>query len=162
MKNSILRGCLIRGKSAQRRSLQVSRRAATPLSWPLRITSLACGLLLLTMLLTARSLEPSPRGLGTHQQLGLPPCTSVVLFQAPCPVCGMTTAWAWFARGRLLEACQANLGGALLAIIALAYLPTSCYFFFRGVRSRNEWFSLSLAVALLSALAAAVLQWYWR
>ncbi|OWU65175.1 MAG: hypothetical protein CBB60_006020 [Armatimonadetes bacterium Cent15-Ar3] len=30
---------------------------------------------------------------GTHQQLGLPPCPSVLMFNRPCPGCGLTTSW---------------------------------------------------------------------
>ena len=43
----------------------------------LGLTVLALGLAVL--LGVARALEPSPQGRGTHQQLGLPPCTFEVL-----------------------------------------------------------------------------------
>ena len=32
--------------------------------------------------------------MGTHQQLGLPPCNFVTLTGYPCPACGMTTSFA--------------------------------------------------------------------
>ena len=73
---------------------------------------------LLALLIVAGFLTPDRHGHGTHQQLGLPPCTFVVLFGRPCPSCGMTTSWAWLVRGRLVEAFQANAGGALLGILA--------------------------------------------
>ena len=38
-------------------------------------------------------LSPDRHGHGTHQQLGLPPCPSVLLFNRPCPACGLTTSW---------------------------------------------------------------------
>ncbi|MCR9295368.1 MAG: DUF2752 domain-containing protein [bacterium] len=134
----------------------------TPLKWWLRLTCLATGLIVLALLVLARRLEPSTSGLGTHQQLGLPPCTSIVLLNAPCPACGMTTSWAWFTRGQLAAAFSSNAGGSLLAIIALAYLPASCYFFFCGLVSRHEWFSLGLAIALITALCVATIQWWLR
>ena len=68
----------------------------------------------------ARCLVPDPRGLGTHQQLGLPPCTFRVLFGRPCPACGMTTAWANVLRGRLPPALRANVTGTLLCGLDLA------------------------------------------
>ncbi len=47
----------------------------------------------------ARWLEPDAKGYGTHQQLGLPPCSSILLFGSKCPACGMTPpgAWRWMA-----------------------------------------------------------------
>jgi len=68
----------------------------------------------------ASALEPDKRGHGTHQQLGLPPCTFRVLFGRRCPSCGMTTAWAHLARGQLVPALQANVGGTLLGLLDLA------------------------------------------
>jgi hypothetical protein len=38
------------------------------------------GAFLLAMLAAAAWLQPDPRGFGTHQQLGLPPCTFQALF----------------------------------------------------------------------------------
>src|SRR5690242_10680262 len=59
-----------------------------------RALLLAAGGVLAVMLATAWRLTPSPRGLGTHQQLGLAPCTVEQWFGMRCPSCGMTTAWA--------------------------------------------------------------------
>lgn len=132
------------------------------LNWWLRGLSLLSGCLVIGLLLLARSLEPAPSGFGTHRQLGLPPCTSVLMWGAKCPSCGMTTAWAHATRGEWRHALEANVGGMLLAIIGLAYLPASCYFFAMGRSSRSGWFSLALGTALLSALAAAVLQWMFQ
>lgn len=132
------------------------------LSWPLRVLALCSGVVVLALLITARVLEPSPTGFGTHQQLGLPPCTSVALFGLTCPSCGMTTSWALITRGRIVEAVSKNVGGMLLAIIAMAYLPASCYFFFKGRSSQGGRFSLTLALSLIIALCLAVCQWLVR
>ena len=132
------------------------------ISWPVRIIAILAGVMLLALLLTARSLQPSPDGLGTHQQLGLPPCTSMALFLVRCPACGMTTSWALATRGRFFEAASVNVGGLMLAIIALAYLPASWYFFTRGTASRGEWFSMALAISLAVSLLAASIQWVYR
>ena len=113
-------------------------------------------------LITARVLQPSPNGIGTHQQLGLPPCTSIVLWDVPCPACGMTTSWSYMVRGQVFEAFHANAGGALLSIIALACIPATCYFSFAGHASKRERFSLYLAAALLIAITVAIAQWYFR
>ena len=50
---------------------------------------------------------------GTHQQLGLPPCTVLDWFGIRCPSCGMTTSWAHMVRGQVLAAARANAGAHL-------------------------------------------------
>lgn len=136
--------------------------AIAPMGWKLRSVCLLSGLLCLGLLVTARILSPASEGLGTHQQLGLPPCTSIVLFDAPCPACGMTTSWALLTRGEFLAAVNVNAGGAMLALIAMAYVPASCYFFATGRSTRNESFSFWLATFLLAAIVAAAIQWSLR
>ena len=54
----------------------------------------------------ALALKPEPRGMGTHQQLGMPPCTMYVLVGLPCPTCGMTTAFAHVVRLQVLDAIR--------------------------------------------------------
>ena len=68
-------------------------------------------------------MEPDRRGYGTHEHLGLGPCTFRVLFNRPCPSCGMTTSWACVAHGQLAPALRANAGGTLLALLAILALP---------------------------------------
>ncbi|MEI6524493.1 MAG: DUF2752 domain-containing protein, partial [Planctomycetota bacterium] len=75
---------------------------------------LAAGLIF--VLGIAAWLTPNPSGLGTHQQLGLPPCTSLMVLGIRCPACGMTTSWALMIEGRIPEALAANLGGSLLFV----------------------------------------------
>lgn len=65
------------------------------------------------------SLEPDPRGFGTHLQLGLPPCAFLSDWNLPCPTCGVTTAFTLVTHGRLLEATITQPFGALLGVIAL-------------------------------------------
>lgn len=81
------------------------------------------------VLLLARTLTPSATGVGTHIQLGLPPCGFLALFQLPCPACGLTTAFAHLAHGAVAASLAAHplglplfggLGGlALRAAIAV-------------------------------------------
>ena len=65
-----------------------------------RIALVVLALALLALLVTAGTLTPDEQGFGTHQQLGLPPCTFYLVFKRPCPACGMTTSWAWLLRER--------------------------------------------------------------
>ncbi len=78
------------------------------------------------------ALEPDPRGFGTHQRLGLPPCTFRALFDIPCPSCGMTTSFSHFMHGNIWQAFRANAGGGVLAIICLVQIPWCWWSVFRG------------------------------
>ncbi|MEM9368402.1 MAG: DUF2752 domain-containing protein [Planctomycetota bacterium] len=77
-------------------------------------------------LVTACFLQPASAGLGTHQQLGLPPCSMRFLLGIRCPACGMTTSWAHFVRGAWLASLQSNAAGFLLAAL-------NCGLIFAGV-----------------------------
>ena len=87
---------------------------------PLRLAAFIVALTPLTLLGVARCLQPSPQGLGTHHQLGLPPCSMRVLLGIRCPGCGMTTSWAHFTRGQWGQSIRVNPGGFLLALFSLA------------------------------------------
>lgn len=128
----------------------------------LRWLSLAAGILCLALLIVAWQLSPESAGLGTHQQLGLPPCTVVAMWGIRCPACGMTTSWSWLTKGYLQNAAIANAGGTLLAIIALVYVPASCYFFFVGKATKGQWFSMAMAISLGIAMLATFCQWGMR
>lgn len=88
-----------------------------------RLLLLAVGVVLIGLLITARWLQPNPQGMGTHQQLGLQPCTLVQLFDLRCPACGMTTSWSLFTRGQWWSALATNSGGTLLALAAAVSAP---------------------------------------
>lgn len=63
----------------------------------------------------AAGLIPAGRDMGTHQQLGLPPCGFVLVTGLPCPTCGMTTAFAYTVRGQVVQAIRSQLAGFLIA-----------------------------------------------
>lgn len=71
----------------------------------------------LTLLLVAASLKPDLDGVGTHSQLGLPPCGFLLEHGIPCTTCGMTTSFALMADGRLIDAFITQPAGAALAML---------------------------------------------
>ena len=95
----------------------------TPVGSVGRATLLGTASFLIVGFGIALLLNPDPRGFGTHQQLGLPPCTFRLLFGYPCPGCGMTTCFAHFVRGQFVEAARANLSGAVLATVCVLLIP---------------------------------------
>ncbi len=107
------------------------------------------GSALIAALAVAYWLQPDPRGRGTHRQLGLPPCTFLLIFGWPCPSCGMTTSWAHLMNGNLSLAAQTNLGGTLLALASLAAGPWLAACALRGrwllSRPNDRWLALAAA-----------------
>jgi hypothetical protein len=132
------------------------------ISGQLRLVLGAVGLGLLFLFAVAAVLKPNPYLMGTHQQLGLPPCSFLMLFGIPCPTCGMTTAWALLMHGEFIRALLANTGGVLLAVLAIAAAPWSMISAVRG-----RWFlwkPYGEAVGCVSAviLAITLIQWGYR
>jgi hypothetical protein len=75
----------------------------------------------LGVLVLARLLTPHRSGLGTHMQLGIPPCAFLKLTTFPCPSCGLTTAFAHMARFDFVAAEHSHaLAGPLFALTVIA------------------------------------------
>lgn len=126
-----------------------------------------CGLVLTAVGLSAllgaaRVLEPNPLGRGTHEQLGLPPCTFVILFNRPCPSCGMTTLWAWLMRGHVAAALRANAAGTLLCAMAMVGVPWLLFSAAGGRWLPGTPNAVAAAAIAATATLTAILQWGWR
>jgi hypothetical protein len=127
-----------------------------------RLVLIALATAMLAVLALAVYLRPNSQGYGTHQQLGLPPCTFRVLFGVRCPSCGMTTSWSYVVRGQLRKAVQANAGGALLCV---GVMIAATYFLVSGLRGRwivrppNEWVLALIATAFV---AVTLIDWAFR
>lgn len=119
-------------------------------------------LFLLAGFSVAVMLQPDPRGFGTHQRLGLPPCTIRSSLGVLCPTCGMTTSFANFVRGRFVQSLEANVGGFLLACACAAQVPWSIL----SIRAGRLWGmqrpDLWLLSLLVTVLAAAGIHWAVR
>ncbi len=63
--------------------------------------------------------DPDPRGHGTHERLGMPPCSWPIVYGKPCPTCGVTTAATWLVHLHPLRALATQPFGALLAAAGL-------------------------------------------
>lgn len=83
-------------------------------------------------------LPPDPAGHGTHQKLGLPPCPSVLLFDRPCPGCGLTTSWTALLHGNWSLAFHAHALGPPAYLIFSAYSLLSGYAWLKMRRVRSE------------------------
>lgn len=113
-----------------------------------------------TLLLIARLLRPSVDGVGTHRQLGLPPCAFLHFTGVPCPSCGLTTSVAHAARLHFYESVITQPFGLVVFISAALSIPLSIYFIHRRVprsklnrlRGRNPVVYLMIALFILSWL----------
>jgi hypothetical protein len=106
--------------------------AVADLRWRERTLWFATGLGAACVLLLARALHPNPAGLGTHTQLGLPPCGFLSLTGVPCPGCGLTTSFVHLMHGELVQAALANPLGVPLCLGLLASVPVSGWGLWRG------------------------------
>jgi len=105
----------------------------------------------------AASMTPAAAGHGTHEQIGLPPCAWAQYFDAPCMTCGMTTAFAFAAKGDLLDSLLTQPMGMLLAVGTAVGFWFALYVALTGsragvmaghlLRPRSLWIMAALAGA---------------
>jgi hypothetical protein len=111
--------------------------------------------------------DGTPRRMGTHQQLHLPPCTFKEVTGLPCPSCGMTTSFALLVRGDVAHSLRANAAGTLLAVFCLALIPWALASALRRrplfVRSLERAFTVCILVFLGAMLLrwCVVIAWAW-
>lgn len=117
------------------------------------------GLGLLCLLLLAAVLRPADNGLGTHQQLGLPPCSARVIFGVRCPTCGMTTAWANVMHGRIGDALRANVAGTALVLAAWLAGPWLLISAWRGRWLLGAPSERSTAALMIGVLVWMLVEW---
>lgn len=110
------------------------------------------------VIVTATRLYPDPRGFGTHQQLGLPPCEFTSTFGIPCPGCGLTTSFAHMVRGHLVDAFRTHWMGPPLFVITLSLALYAPYAIVRA-RPLSVLFNtrLSLPALVFTALAGLLM-----
>ena len=141
--------------------LPIQYRPRTPfVYWSLRVEGagrwgwmLVSGLCL-GAIVTAAILKPDPRGHGTHEQLGLPPCSFMLTTGLPCPTCGMTSAFSLVVRGKVLEGIIAQPASAALCLLTIIMLPISLWTVATGRSICVNWDRLgavrvSLAFAMI-------------
>lgn len=75
----------------------------------------------------ARAITPAASGIGTHEQLGLPPCGVYAFFSLPCPACGLTTAFAHLAHLDIQASLRVHPLGLPLFLLTLLALPLSAW-----------------------------------
>jgi hypothetical protein len=128
-----------------------------------RFLAAGVGLGCLAVLILAASLTPSPTGMSTHAQcLGLPDCTFLQNTKLPCPSCGMTTSFAWFARGNLVASAYVQPMGMILAVMTAAAAWGGLYIAITGRPVHRLLRLLPSRYTLIPLLLVGVLAWGWK
>jgi hypothetical protein len=122
------------------------------------IVSASC----LAVLCVAAWLQPSHSGIGTHRQLGLEACAFKLRTCLPCPSCGYTTAFAFFAHGNLVASVYTQPMGALLALSAAGMVWVGFYIAITGRPVHRLFKMLPSHYYLMPLLAFALLAWGWK
>ncbi len=118
-----------------RRILGPRQRATshTRVVWAL-VAAACAGVLSVAVYLT-----PNPAGMGTHEALGMPPCSFVLNAGLPCPTCGMTTSFSNVVRGRLIAAFLAQPAGMVLCIATIILFAYGVYVAVAGWTIDVNW-----------------------
>lgn len=104
--------------------------------------------------------HPDPRGFGTHEQLGMQPCSWPVVMGLPCPTCGVTTAACHVVHLQLWSAVRTQPFGAALALFGLGLAIRAAWSLLTGTSFLDwlarwrygRWVSLAIVLALASWL----------
>ncbi|HHI80045.1 MAG TPA: DUF2752 domain-containing protein [Planctomycetes bacterium] len=117
---------------------------------------------ILYLLIRVGLTHPDARGIGTHEQLGRPPCSWPILYNMPCPTCGVTTATAHLLHLHPIRAFLTQPFGMALALSAVGMVLGSIWF---GVRGESLLFRLSRwnwGLVLLGGVVLLLVSWWWK
>ena len=134
-------------------------KAASPVE---RVLLVVSALAVAALCVVLVRLDPDPRGHGTHEQLGLAPCSWPSERGMPCPTCGVTTAAVLLLRLRPADAFLTQPFGALVAVAMLAFLLLALRHAWRGESLYARVARWPLGWLLLGAVAALLLAWWYR
>jgi hypothetical protein len=123
---------------------------------------IALGMVSGAILIVARLLRPSSRGVGTHEQLGIPPCAFLHFTGIPCPGCGLTTSFAHAARLHFYDAFITQPFGLILFCLTALIVPLSFYFIYSRVSWARLFYSARFNRAMYIMIALYLLGWIYK
>jgi hypothetical protein len=110
----------------------------------------------------SRYLQPSTRGVGTHEQLGLPPCTFLQLTGIPCPSCGLTTSFAHAAHLHFWDSIIAQPFGFLAFWLTVLSIPLTVYLLRRRVAWERVLYARATNTVFRVMLVLYLLSWFYK
>jgi hypothetical protein len=132
------------------------------LTWKGRLGALAIAIGCLTPLVIAACLRPSPDGYGSHTELGLAPCQFMQRTGLPCPSCGMTTSWTWFAHGNLRASFYVQPMGTVLAVLTACCFWAALYCAATGRPVYQLLRVIPSRYYFVPLLSLGILAWGWK
>lgn len=132
------------------------------LAWWWRALAGAISLVCLAVLVLASQLTPAAGGTGTHEQIGLNACQFHLRTGIPCPSCGMTTSFAYFAHGQLAASFYIQPMGMVLAVLTAVAFWAGLYIAITGRRAHRILRFVRGQVLLWTLVALAVAAWGWK
>jgi hypothetical protein len=130
--------------------------------WFARLIAAAVAGAALTVLLVAAWLEPSSRGVGTHEALGMMPCAFLQRTGVPCAGCGMTTSFALLVRGRVIASFIAQPFGMILCLLTAAAFWAGLYIAITAKPAYRLAYQIPPKFHLLTWVPLALAAWLWK
>lgn len=96
------------------------------------------------------AMTPNPEGHGTHSQIGLPACPSVVFFDRPCFGCGMTTSFSATLHLDFAAAWQAHPFGTFFYAIFTVTAALALWSWTKGLRMNTDSKAFNRAAMILT------------
>jgi len=130
--------------------------------WRVRAAGAVVLLACLSVFVTAGYLRPTASGIGSHTQLGLAPCSMPMLLGIPCPTCGMTTSFAHFVRGDLLNSFHAQPAGFVLALGVVVVAVGAGAVIWRGRGIVINWYRIRPGMVAVVTLVVLLFGWAYK
>jgi hypothetical protein len=127
-----------------------------------RLVALGVGVMAMGLLVVAGGINPDPRGVGTHEQLGMAPCTFMAVFGLPCPSCGYTTSFSLFAHFRWAGSAYNQPMGFLLAVMCAMAGWGAVYVACTGKPLHRLFARYVTGRTVLGVTIFLVLAWGWK
>lgn len=127
--------------------------------WVDRLSAALLVALAIVFVALLASVDPDPRGHGTHEQLGMQPCSWPEVYGKPCPTCGVTTAATLLVHLRPIDAVATQPFGAFLAAIGLIVAGIAAWSLVRGESFVARIALLPYGTVLAVALGLLLASW---
>lgn len=127
-----------------------------------RIGALLAAMGCAAILVIAVWLKPDPRGVGTHEALHHKPCEFLVRTGLPCPSCGMTTSFTWFARGHFLASLWVQPMGFVVALLTAVGFWVALYMGLSGKPALRLLRFVPARYYVVPLMLFGIAAWGWK
>ncbi|MCD6377334.1 MAG: DUF2752 domain-containing protein [Planctomycetes bacterium] len=154
---------MMQNKSLFQQSVSLRETSQQGVNVPIRIRGLVVLVACIMILTMMAWLVPAKAGYGTHEQMGLPPCSFLERTGYPCPTCGLTTSISAMVHGEFFLACRSHLFGVIVffALIILSVAGAIELFIGKVVLNRLGRIDWWLAGGLIGLFGGWIVKLIW-